>query len=230
MWFFVTCDNKSAQCCKCKTTFGVYHNNMEVVWTIMHMEHAIVRGTKRCDHCNLWHSVLPETYLCIPPPSLSLSTFPYNLSLFHLFLSLSLSLSLSPVPTHTCCRSCTYSLKEQASQWHEVYCHDLKVMSSNPGRVELGVRSTSVLSCTWTKNVTLWYTFSPYSLSPLPNCWLYLCLFLCLLPNVELMWCIFSWLTLTYINENRVIQNELLAWWTKMYPLLISAIYTMNCC
>ena len=30
--------------------------------------------------------------------------------------------------------------------------HDLEVMSSNPDRVELGVRSTSVLSRTWTKN------------------------------------------------------------------------------
>ena len=29
---------------------------------------------------------------------------------------------------------------EQASQWHEMYCHDLEVMSSNPGRVELEVR------------------------------------------------------------------------------------------
>ena len=28
---------------------------------------------------------------------------------------------------------------EQASQRHEMYCHDLEVMSSNPGRVELGV-------------------------------------------------------------------------------------------
>ena len=36
---------------------------------------------------------------------------------------------------------------EQTSQWHEMYCHDLEVMSSNPGRVELWVRSTSVLSC-----------------------------------------------------------------------------------
>ena len=26
---------------------------------------------------------------------------------------------------------------EQASQWHEMYCHDLEVMSSNPGWVEL---------------------------------------------------------------------------------------------
>ena len=42
---------------------------------------------------------------------------------------------------------------EQASQWHEMYCHDLEVTSSNPGRVELGVHSTSVLSRTWTKNI-----------------------------------------------------------------------------
>ena len=33
---------------------------------------------------------------------------------------------------------------EQASQWHEMYCRDLDVMSSNPGWVKLGVRSTSV--------------------------------------------------------------------------------------
>ena len=41
---------------------------------------------------------------------------------------------------------------EQVSQWHERYCHDLEVMSSNPSRVERGVRSTSVLSRTWSKN------------------------------------------------------------------------------
>ena len=41
---------------------------------------------------------------------------------------------------------------EQASQWYEVYCHDLEVMSSNPIRIELGVRSTSVLGRTWIKN------------------------------------------------------------------------------
>ena len=42
---------------------------------------------------------------------------------------------------------------EQTSQWHEMYCHDLEVMSLNPGRVELGMHasSTSVLSPTWTK-------------------------------------------------------------------------------
>ena len=34
---------------------------------------------------------------------------------------------------------------EQASQWHEMYCHNLEVMSSNSSRVELGVRCTSVL-------------------------------------------------------------------------------------
>ena len=33
---------------------------------------------------------------------------------------------------------------EQTSQWHELLCHDLEVMSSNSGPVELGVRSTSV--------------------------------------------------------------------------------------
>ena len=38
---------------------------------------------------------------------------------------------------------------EQVSQWHELYSHDLEVMS----RVELGVCSTSVLSHTWTKNI-----------------------------------------------------------------------------
>ena len=41
---------------------------------------------------------------------------------------------------------------KQASQWHEVYCHDLKVMNLNPSQVEVGVRSTSVLSRTLTKN------------------------------------------------------------------------------
>ena len=30
------------------------------------------------------------------------------------------------------------SIREKASQWHEVYCHDLKVMSSNPSRAEIG--------------------------------------------------------------------------------------------
>ena len=39
---------------------------------------------------------------------------------------------------------------EQAFQCHETYCHDLEVMSSNPGRVELGMHSrpTSVPSRT----------------------------------------------------------------------------------
>ena len=40
---------------------------------------------------------------------------------------------------------------EQASQWHEMYCHDLEVMSSNPGQVEIRVPDISVLSRTWTK-------------------------------------------------------------------------------
>ena len=34
---------------------------------------------------------------------------------------------------------------EQVSQWHEKYCHDLEVISLNPGWAELEVRSTSVL-------------------------------------------------------------------------------------
>ena len=42
---------------------------------------------------------------------------------------------------------------EQASQWHEMYCHDLEAISLNLGRVELGVHNTSVLSRTWTKNI-----------------------------------------------------------------------------
>ena len=42
---------------------------------------------------------------------------------------------------------------EQVPQWHEMYCHDLEVMSWNPGKVELWVHSPSVLSCTWTKYI-----------------------------------------------------------------------------
>ena len=40
---------------------------------------------------------------------------------------------------------------QQASHFYKMYCHDLKVMGSNPSLVELRVRSTSVLNCTWTK-------------------------------------------------------------------------------
>ena len=40
---------------------------------------------------------------------------------------------------------------EQASQWREMYCHDLQVMSSISTRTELGVRSTYV--STWTKKL-----------------------------------------------------------------------------
>ena len=35
---------------------------------------------------------------------------------------------------------------EQESHWHEKYCHDVKVMNWNPGRVELGAHSTSLES------------------------------------------------------------------------------------
>ena len=48
----------------------------------------------------------------------------------------------------------------QASQWHEMYCHDGEVMSSNSTQVEFGVRSTSALSRTWTKNI-MWDCFPP---------------------------------------------------------------------
>ena len=43
---------------------------------------------------------------------------------------------------------------EQASQWHEVYCHHLEVVILNPSQAELGVRSTSIPSRTWTKQIT----------------------------------------------------------------------------
>ena len=33
---------------------------------------------------------------------------------------------------------------EQASQWHEMYVHDLEVISSNTGQVEFGEFSTFV--------------------------------------------------------------------------------------
>ena len=42
---------------------------------------------------------------------------------------------------------------EQESQWHQMYCHDLEVMISNPSWIELGVLGSSVLSCTWTKTI-----------------------------------------------------------------------------
>ena len=40
---------------------------------------------------------------------------------------------------------------EQASQWYEMYCHDLEVVSSNP--------STSLLSLTWTKNIYVYINY-----------------------------------------------------------------------
>ena len=56
---------------------------------------------------------------------------------------------------------------EQGSQCHEVYCLDLEVVSSNPGRVELTVHSTSVPSRTWTKQIywgVFWYVSNTYSI------------------------------------------------------------------
>ena len=44
---------------------------------------------------------------------------------------------------------------EQASQWHEIYCHDLEVTTSNLSWVKLWVGSTSVLSRAWTKYMNL---------------------------------------------------------------------------
>ena len=66
---------------------------------------------------------------------------------------------------------------KQESQWHEVYCHDQGVMSSNSGRVELGVLGISVLSRTWTKHKqwqngcqNTWSKYLSY-ISHLPNTW-----------------------------------------------------------
>ena len=50
---------------------------------------------------------------------------------------------------------------EQVSQWHEKYCHDLEVMSSNPNWVEPWVHSTSVLSRTWTPKIGMGSLKSP---------------------------------------------------------------------
>ena len=52
-------------------------------------------------------------------------------------------------------KSLMAELLNKASQWHEMCSHDLEVMSSNPGQVELGVHSTSVLSSTGTKYIFL---------------------------------------------------------------------------
>ena len=59
-----------------------------------------------------------------------------------------------------------WTVLEQASQWHEMCCHDLEVMSSNPGRVELGLRSTSVLSVLDPKYNMLLFKQYRHTLSP----------------------------------------------------------------
>ena len=46
-----------------------------------------------------------------------------------------------------------YACGMGASQWHEMNCYELEVMSSSPDRAELGVRGTSALSRTWTKHI-----------------------------------------------------------------------------
>ena len=49
-----------------------------------------------------------------------------------------------PPPTGHKCKPLVDEWSEQASQWHEMYYHDLKVMSLNPDWVEFRMRSTSV--------------------------------------------------------------------------------------
>ena len=53
----------------------------------------------------------------------------------------------------------------------EVYCHDLEVMSSNPGEIKLGVHSTSVWSRTWNKNKKNFNVYLYSSLSLVRYCW-----------------------------------------------------------
>ena len=52
-----------------------------------------------------------------------------------------------------------------------MYSHDLEVMSSNPGRVELGVLGTSVLSRTSTKHMIYYRSHVVFLiLSPSAEC------------------------------------------------------------
>ena len=67
-----------------------------------------------------------------------------------MFLFWNGKLNLNPVSV----RSLIAKWLKQASHWHEMYCHDLEFMSSNPGRAELGLHSSSVLCRTWSKNIT----------------------------------------------------------------------------
>ena len=81
---------------------------------------------------------------------------------------------------HPCCsifqKPLVAEWLEQASQWHAIYYHDLEVMSSNANHVELRVRSTSVLSCTWTKKLYISINEQSFSLCCCP-----FCLFICFL-------------------------------------------------
>ena len=52
---------------------------------------------------------------------------------------------------HTCWKSLMAKWLQQASQWHEMCCHELEVISLNPSWDELGVLGTSVLSRIWIK-------------------------------------------------------------------------------
>ena len=55
--------------------------------------------------------------------------------------------------TYECLHMYQYTFRFSQG-WHEMYCHDLEVMSSNPGCDELGVHSTSVPSRSWNKYIT----------------------------------------------------------------------------
>ena len=45
---------------------------------------------------------------------------------------------------------------ERMSQWHEMYCHDQKVMGSNAGWVNLGARSTSAQVVLLKNQISVW--------------------------------------------------------------------------
>ena len=89
---------------------------------------------------------------------------------------------------------------EQASQWHEVCCHDLEVMSSNPSRVELGVLSTSVLSRTWTKNIYI-KLFGEHSFFCYSRLY-----FICIIGTYTLRLTTFCW---AFQWENKLLQRLL---------------------
>ena len=101
----------------------------------------------------------------------------------------------------------------------EMYCNDQEVMMSNPGWVELGVRSTSALSCTSTKS-----TFR--SVSETTIAWLFLgtmspyckhkVLLICkLAPLLFYMWHLLFWklndILVPFINFHRDCSSSIIA-------------------